>query len=359
MQYKKIIKIFLIVCNFSMVGFGQLESPILFEEERHVFGNIREEDGPVTHEFKFKNDTKEDIVLSNVKASCGCTTPAWSREPVHPGSEGFIKVQYNPRNRPGPFKKSLTVRSNRGVSVLYIEGQVVPKEKTPEEEFPKLMGSLRFKNDKLYIGKITSNGKITRIYDIYNEGNKPVNFLKDKELPEHIEVNIVPEIIKPGGKAKMQIIFDPVKRNKLGYGIDHIRLKTNDVLQSELEFSIMAHVNEYFPPYSDEEYALQPNIELDELAYDFGDIHAGDTVQHVFTITNTGKQNLNLRTIIPNCECVTARAAQNDILPGQQTSLTVTYFSTSRRGTQHKNITIYSNDPRKSVLMLTVQSTSR
>ncbi len=103
-----------------------------FNEEEHSFGNVPE--GPsVTTDFEFKNIGKEPIVLSNVQASCGCTTPAWTKEPVMPGKTGKISATYNTQGRPGPIMKTITVTSNVGTKVLKITGSV---EKAPESSVP-------------------------------------------------------------------------------------------------------------------------------------------------------------------------------------------------------------------------------
>ena len=74
-----------------------ISSDIQFTEETFDFGELDE--GPlVTHEFKLKNIGKEALVLSQVKASCGCTTPDWSKDPIAPGAESVIKVTYNMGN---------------------------------------------------------------------------------------------------------------------------------------------------------------------------------------------------------------------------------------------------------------------
>jgi len=97
-----------------------------FEKETHSFGDI--EEGPkVEYEFKFTNDGKEPLIISNVKASCGCTTPAWPKEPIMPGEEAAIKAIYNTKKRMGPFNKSITITSNAYTPTkrLYIKGKVV------------------------------------------------------------------------------------------------------------------------------------------------------------------------------------------------------------------------------------------
>lgn len=100
-----------------------------FVEETHNFGSIPE--GPqATHEFKFRNTGKEPLILTNVKASCGCTTPSWPKEPVLPGKEAVITATYNTQGRPGSFTKSITVTSNASEpsKVIYIKGEVIKAE---------------------------------------------------------------------------------------------------------------------------------------------------------------------------------------------------------------------------------------
>jgi archaellum component FlaG (FlaF/FlaG flagellin family) len=93
------------------------------------FGNINESDGPATHTFKIKNDGEKALVVTKVVASCGCTSPDWTKEPIAPGKTGEIKVTYDPTGRPGPFTKTVSVYSNgkTGSLVLTIKGNVTAK----------------------------------------------------------------------------------------------------------------------------------------------------------------------------------------------------------------------------------------
>lgn len=106
---------------------------IVFKENEFDFKSVDE--GPkITHEFIFTNKGKEALVLSNVKASCGCTTPVWPKEPILPGQEGKILVTYNTSGRPGPFTKTITITSNADEpnKVITIRGTVtaVPEKNT-------------------------------------------------------------------------------------------------------------------------------------------------------------------------------------------------------------------------------------
>lgn len=100
-----------------------------FEKEVHDFGTVTE--GPAAvYEFKFLNTGKQPLIMTNVVASCGCTTPKWSKEPVAQGQTGSIIVSFDTKGRPGGFNKAVTVSSNSKTptKVLYIKGVVEAKK---------------------------------------------------------------------------------------------------------------------------------------------------------------------------------------------------------------------------------------
>ncbi len=96
-----------------------------FEREVHDFGNIKE-GVQAEYTFKFTNTGKEPLVITNVQASCGCTTPKWTKEPVKPGESGQVTAIYNSKGRPGNFNKAITITSNAKTAqkVLFIKGNV-------------------------------------------------------------------------------------------------------------------------------------------------------------------------------------------------------------------------------------------
>lgn len=113
----------------------QSKATINFENDIHDFGDIDE--GPkVNYSFAFTNSGTEPLILSNVKASCGCTVPTWPREPIMPGAQGVIEVTYNTERRPGNFNKAITITSNAQTptKVIYIKGNV--KAHVEEETLP-------------------------------------------------------------------------------------------------------------------------------------------------------------------------------------------------------------------------------
>lgn len=87
---------------------------IKFVEETHDFGNIKE-GTQASYEFKFTNTGSAPLILESVQASCGCTTPEWSKDPIAPGQSGKVIATFNSSGRPGTFTKTITVKYNGAV----------------------------------------------------------------------------------------------------------------------------------------------------------------------------------------------------------------------------------------------------
>ncbi len=99
---------------------------ITFAEQTWDYGNIPV-GIPATHVFEFTNSGSAPLLVSQATASCGCTTPEWTKEPVKPTKKGNVAVTYNAA-REGSFMKTVTVLSNTGEPVyLTIKGNVVKK----------------------------------------------------------------------------------------------------------------------------------------------------------------------------------------------------------------------------------------
>ena len=80
-------------------------------EKEYDFGVIIQGE-QVTHIYKFTNSGKTDLVISNVKASCGCTIPSYDKEPIKPGESGKIEIVFNSTGRSGKQHKTITVLAN-------------------------------------------------------------------------------------------------------------------------------------------------------------------------------------------------------------------------------------------------------
>ncbi len=117
-------KIFLLIA-FVFAGLSlQAQAKIEFKSETIDYGNIAKGSDGV-RVFEFTNTGDADLIISNVKSSCGCTVPEKPKGPIAPGASGEIKVKYDTK-RVGPIRKTVTVYSNatQAIKALKIKGVV-------------------------------------------------------------------------------------------------------------------------------------------------------------------------------------------------------------------------------------------
>lgn len=120
-----------IMLVIGMVAFAQ-SADIKFDKMSHNFGTFSEDNPKVTCTFKFTNTGDKLLVIHQAIASCGCTVPQYSKEPVKPGESGEIVVTYDGTGKfPGHFKKPITLRTNAKKEIirLFVEGDMTPKTK--------------------------------------------------------------------------------------------------------------------------------------------------------------------------------------------------------------------------------------
>lgn len=127
---KKVSLIVLFAVLVSGMAFAQQKPEMDFKRTEHNFGTIKEEMGSVSTQFEFTNTGKSPLIIQRVSASCGCTTPSYTKEPVLPGKKGTISATYSTVRRPGTFNKTIRVYTNvpDTVYVLTIKGNVTPKQ---------------------------------------------------------------------------------------------------------------------------------------------------------------------------------------------------------------------------------------
>ncbi len=348
-----------LIISVLWAGFAFSQGALSFEKTTHDFGEVKEENGPVEYSFLFTNTGDQSIKITSVRASCGCTTPFWTQEEVAPGATGKITARYNTLNRPGNFNKSLRVNStgNPPMQVLYIQGSVEAKPKTIKDELLTKIGSMRIRYRSFNFGRITTEKPVTQSFDVYNDSDSAFTFLTNElVLPDHLTIAFVPETLAPNAKGDIQITYDPQVRKGLGYQSDRIVFKTDEPEESEKSLYVVATIEEYFPPMTEEAQANAPKLTLDRKIHDFGLVPQGEVAQTTFYITNTGKENLNIRDTKANCGCTLSNLKKNDLMPGERIALEVTFDTKGRRGKQFKNVTVFSNDPKAPTQMVTIKA---
>ena len=96
-----------------------------FNESTFDFGTLTAGE-KASHVFKFKNTSNNPLIITAANGSCGCTVPKWPREPIAPGAEGEIQVEFDSKGKSGPQAQSVTITANTlpAQTVLQIKAEV-------------------------------------------------------------------------------------------------------------------------------------------------------------------------------------------------------------------------------------------
>jgi hypothetical protein len=319
---------------------------ITFDKIVHDFGKVKEADGAAVHDFTFKNTGTAPLIIQNVTTTCGCTTPEWTKQPIPPGSEGFIKVSYDVRGRPGAIDKTITVSSNTkpATTHLRITGEVSPVDRQPAEAFRYTAGALRMDNLHVSFSRVYSYEKPTLVATAYNPGTNPVK-ISFVHLPSYIKVDVSPSTIRKDEKASIKITYDAAGKNEWGFVSDLISMIQNDDTSKEYKLTITANIQEDFSKWTNNQLQNAPSALLEKSVIEGEKIKKGEKAEYKLKMTNNGKSKLLIRKAESTSQQVKVTAPK-EIAPGASSELLISYDTTGQTGLQSKTISIITNDPK-------------
>lgn len=223
---KQFLFLLLAFCSTAASAQGVLT----FEQEQHDFSSIPE-GVMAAHEFRFKNTGNQPIIIADVQASCGCTTPDWTKTPILPGKSGMVKAVYSSAGRPGVFNKTVTVVSNATTpsAVLTIKGNVLNKEQMRSKLTPaQLAQSPRLTLDRARhdFGKAEAGQTLTARFKVTNTGKQDLVLSAITSECYCVGYKNVPSPIKPGQTAVVELVYN---QRRVGQQQEAVVITSNDL----------------------------------------------------------------------------------------------------------------------------------
>lgn len=319
---------------------------IKFLETKHDYGSIKEDGGKVSFVFGFENVGDEPLIIKNVKTPCGCTSPQWVKAAIPPGSGGYVEATFDPMHRPGVFNKVMTVIANTEPtnSYLTIFGEVLPRKRTIEDNFPIVKGNLRFTSPQIYLGKVRVGEIDTLHVRMYNEGSQIIN-IKQIASGSHISSEIVKGQILPKAFGKFVVSYDAAGRGDFGTLTDQVVVITDDPRTPEKSLYTVAEVEPRIRPLTPAELAEAPRLEVEENVLDLGEVIEGKTIIGKFKVSNVGNGSLRILRVKPECGCTSTTIRGELVEKDKATYIDLKFDSKGYNGLIVKEIDVYSNDP--------------
>ncbi|MEX0988323.1 MAG: DUF1573 domain-containing protein [Bacteroidales bacterium] len=352
-------KVFAGICMLaiSVAVISQTKGPqVSFEKVTHDFGRISEEGGKVTQKFAFVNNGGAPLLIQNVRATCGCTAPDWTKQPVPPGGSGFVAATFDPAGRPNAFTKFLYVDSNtdQGPVRLTIRGEVTPKPQSVADDYRYSMGGLRLKANHLAFGNVNNTEQKDYSMEVINDSDKAIK-LGLERVPRHLDIKFVPEILKPHEKGFIVANYDAKLKDDWGMLLDRVNVTVDGVSDRSYSLVISANITEDFTNLSEMELANAPQVSVQTPEVNFGQLKQNEKFEHDFILTNNGKSTLFIRKIKSSCGCTAVQPEKKQIEPGESVKIKTIFNPAGKRGNQNKNVTVITNDPKRSNLILRIK----
>lgn len=352
--------VFILTCILFFLNSMQAQNKAVISADQliHNFGTIGEADGLASHTFTIKNTGDSPLVITRITASCGCTQPEWSKEPIAPGKTGKIKVTYNPKGRPGPFYKTISIYSNgkKGSFSLGIKGKVTPKELKPVFTYPYQIGDLKLESKNILLSTVRPTENVGKKIHVINEGKTSLKIQIGK-VPNYLNIVATPSQLAPGEVGEITLLLEAKSVKQKGRIITKVPVTIQSTGQkkgSEEHILFAANVIDDFSQLTTVEKSKAPVAKLSGTLLDFGKLPNKGKVYGTIEITNTGKSPLMVYSATCDEERITVSGGKKEIKPGVTTTIKVTVRPKEVKTKLEALINIVCNDPNGPVRLVKV-----
>lgn len=350
---------------FYSIAVAQNDAQLTVDEVTYNFGNINEADGPASHNFTVKNTGKGPLVITRVTASCGCAKPEWSKEPIAPGQAGELKITFDPKGRPGPFHKTISIYSNgnKGSYTLSIKGNVKPKSMQPVFTYPYSIGELKLHTKTILYSTIRPEETLGEIIHVLNDTQQPLSIHLGK-IPNYFSTEVRPSTLQPGESGEISILLDGQATKRKGRITTELPITviSSDQKETHGQIKIAANVIDNFNKLSASEKAQAPVAQLSGTLLEFGKLRAkgsiipliGGKATISFDITNTGKSPLLIYSVTSDDERLDISGGRRELKPGATATFKVSVRPKDVKTRLESLINVVCNDPNGPVRLVKV-----
>ncbi len=319
----------IVLLGITLVLNGQTNGPeIRFDNREHNYGDIREEGGVVKHTFRFTNVGDAPLQLTNVQPGCGCTASEYTKTPIMPGEGGVVTADFDPRNRPGQFRKHIMVTSNsvrHDNTSLFIEGNVIPRPRDYRDTFRVQLGDFLFDRNNPVFHNMRYNEVRHDTIRFINAGKQSVS-VKVDEAPAHIKVSLSGLQFGPMERGYIALRYNAAGVTASGNRNDRIYLQTTD---AKLERKMLFVIAQIHPrPQEQPIHQRFPfevgNMRMSRNAMSFHNILNTETRSDSVLLYNSGDKPMKVDYQKPPSHIQIA-LSNNVIMPGETVTLRVSF----------------------------------
>lgn len=343
----------LLVAGALFSGSALFSQTLSVESQIVQLGKVNEADVSSKKEIVISNTGDADLIISDVSVDSKSLQLKLKDNKVKAGKSTVLEVVFVPKNFKGRLNRSITIASNdkaNPTKSLAVTADVVTNENAPVNNYNFSI------NDIVRTDKLSFSLRDVKNTQVVNDTIKLLNCVNEKvtvgldDLPAFVSVLNTP-VLEPYGQGELVIKVDFPKSDKWGY----VRERMFWVFNGEKDqraVSLTANVSEDFSQYTDEQLKNAPSVVFENKVFQFDTLLQGESSKYVFKFKNEGKSDLVIRNTKASCGCTVTKPDRSVIGPGEESFIDATFNSRGKRGMQNKSITITTNDPKNSTVVL-------
>ena len=304
---------------------------------------------PVTAEFQMKNDGNAPLVIERVLSSCGCTTVDYPKRRIAPGENFVVKATYDAKQM-GTFYKQIGICAQGASSpfTLTMRGRVVETISNFDGSYDYALGMLKADAQEVEFDDVNKGDRPVQRIHIFNPTEQVMEPVV-MHLPAYLTAQVSPSKVAPHHSAVVSLTLDSKRLHDFGLNQTSVYLGANpgDKISSDKEVVVSAVLLPSFENMTEEQKAQAPQISLSTENLDLGSFGRKKKLKGEILITNTGKSELEIRSMQMFTIGLQVSLGESKIKPGESEKLKVTAVAADLKKARAKRprILMITNDP--------------
>ncbi len=314
---------------------------------------------PVTVSYELRNDGGSQLLINDVKTSCGCTTVSFPRDPIAPDASFTVSATYDARQL-GHFNKQIGIYSNASDKpmLLGLKGVVVEKIVDFSGEYPYSIGDVRIDINNIEFDDVSSGDMPVQKIHIQNNSTATIAPVL-MHLPDYLKAYVSPTRIAPGhaGEATVTLLSKKLRNFGLTQTSIYLGMFPGDKVSQEKEIEVSAVLLPGFSTLTDFQRANAPVLKLSSYKLDI-DFEGKSKKQDVIMVQNVGKSMLEVQSVQVFTSGIELVLPKSQLAPGEEVKMKITTRAKELRNVRTQpRILMITNDPdnAKAVITLNVK----
>lgn len=337
--------VFLVGILLHTATLAQEHSSLKFNELSHYFGTFSKSKGKQTYRFEFTNVGNTPIVVTRVKATCGCTATLYERKPVPPGAKGYVKVTFDPARFSGYFSKKISVYTNTQNEPIHlaVSGRIRVNHQV-NDSFRFFIGDLKSDKQSLELSTLEKKSGVVK-------GEvKMINIMRDsiyldiESYSDWLKCEVTKEDLTQGDNSRLLVSVSGSTVPFWGHKEGDVVLRIRRGARTEkIKIPISVEVIDEFSMYSNEQKELAPIIACESDTLMFKN-KRGDAK---FAIYNQGQSELIIRNVQSCCSKLSIKKFDTVIAPNKKGFVVLSKQGDVETIGDDVFIILWNNDPNK------------